>query len=186
MRFTYIIVSTVACLTINLNLSNANAAGSKAFRSYGDYTQRVLPLAGLAATLVDEDYEGSKQWLRLMTADVAMVYATKRGFNSTKWGERPKNNGNESFVSGHTSYACAGSAFIGKRYGWEYGVPAFALAAGVGASRVNADKHHWRDVIAGCAMSYALAEIFVTKKGMEDVIPVIGPDFLGMRFHWDY
>jgi membrane-associated phospholipid phosphatase len=165
----------------------ASLAGSDILQSYGDVMQFALPAAALGITALKDDSEGYKQWLRDMAASMTVTYAVKYAANNSTLGQRPhKNDGGYSFPSGHTAAACAGSAYLGKRYGWEYGVPAFGLAALTGYSRINAREHHWRDVIAGCALSYAMTEFFVTRQGMENIIPVIGPDFIGFRFAMTY
>ncbi len=73
--------------------------------------------------------------------------------------ERP-NGGDQSFPSGHTASAFMGASFLHYRYGWEYGVPAYAAAALVAYSRVDADKHYWEDVVAAAVLANVTAYIF--------------------------
>jgi membrane-associated phospholipid phosphatase len=47
-----------------------------------------------------------------------------------------------------------------KRYGWEYGVPAYALASFVAYSRVESRQHYAHDVIAGAALGIISSYIF--------------------------
>jgi len=47
-----------------------------------------------------------------------------------------------------------------KRYGWGYGVPAYALASFVAYSRVEAREHYAHDVIAGASIGIASSYIF--------------------------
>jgi membrane-associated phospholipid phosphatase len=47
-----------------------------------------------------------------------------------------------------------------KRYGWEYGVPAYAAASFVAYSRVEANRHYPRDVIAGAGIGILSSYIF--------------------------
>ncbi len=46
-----------------------------------------------------------------------------------------------------------------KRYGWDYGIPAYAAASFVGYSRVESGKHYAHDVVAGAAIGI-IAVIF--------------------------
>jgi membrane-associated phospholipid phosphatase len=55
-----------------------------------------------------------------------------------------------------------------KRYGWKYGVPAYAVATFVGGARVAADKHFVHDVIAGAALGTA-GGWFLTRKRNDQV-----------------
>lgn len=79
--------------------------------------------------------------------------------------QRPENNGDKSFPSGHTSAAFQGAAFIQKRYGWKYGLPSYALAGFVGYSRMEgeSDKHYPSDVIAGVAIGILSSYYFKTE-----------------------
>ena len=47
-----------------------------------------------------------------------------------------------------------------KRYGLEYGIPAYGLASFVAYSRVEAGQHHPHDVIAGAAIGIVSSYIF--------------------------
>lgn len=63
-----------------------------------------------------------------------------------------------SFPSGHTATAFAFASVIGADYGWGWGVPAYALAAFVGFSRMNDNQHYFHDVVGGATLgiSYGL------------------------------
>ena len=60
----------------------------------------------------------------------------------------------------HTSVSFTGAAFIQRRYGWKWGIPAYAVASYVGWSRTYAKKHDWWDVVAGAALGAGSAYIF--------------------------
>lgn len=64
---------------------------------------------------------------------------------------RPEGSG-FSFPSGHTSAAFASATVIQQHYGWKFGVPAYAVAAYVGASRLEIRKHYLSDVAFGAAI----------------------------------
>jgi membrane-associated phospholipid phosphatase len=66
--------------------------------------------------------------------------------------ERPDGSDSLSFPSGHTSSAFSLAAVANHHYGWKVGVPMYALAAGIGLSRVEQDRHHLSDVIAGATL----------------------------------
>jgi len=68
--------------------------------------------------------------------------------------ERPDGSDNQSFPSGHTSQAFAMASVAQQHYGWKIGVPAYALAGLMGASRIHEDKHWLSDVVAGAALGY--------------------------------
>lgn len=64
---------------------------------------------------------------------------------------RPEGSG-FSFPSGHTSAAFASATVIQQHYGWKFGVPAYAVASYVAASRVEMRKHYLSDVAFGAAI----------------------------------
>jgi membrane-associated phospholipid phosphatase len=64
---------------------------------------------------------------------------------------RPEGSG-FSFPSGHTSAAFASATVIQQHYGWKFGVPAYAVATYVAASRVEMKKHYLSDVAFGAAI----------------------------------
>jgi membrane-associated phospholipid phosphatase len=64
---------------------------------------------------------------------------------------RPEGSG-FSFPSGHTSAAFASATVIQQHYGWKFGLPAYAVAAYVGASRVEMRKHYLSDVAFGAVI----------------------------------
>jgi membrane-associated phospholipid phosphatase len=133
----------------------AAAPASDGVETAGDVLQVALPVTALAATLSRDDTEGSLQFLKSFASTMGATYALKLTIDK----ERP-DGGDMSFPSGHTSAAFSGASFLQRRYGWAYGLPAYAAASFVGWSRVDADRHHWEDVIAGAAIGIAGTYIF--------------------------
>lgn len=123
----------------------------------GDVLRFVLPgtAAGLALGL--EDNEGLFQFGKSAALTLGATYALKYTIDE----ERP-DGGSRSFPSGHTSISFSSAEFLRKRYGWQYGLPAYAVAAFVGYSRVEADKHYTHDVLAGAALGVVSSYLFTT------------------------
>lgn len=66
---------------------------------------------------------------------------------------RPRPDGSRfSFPSGHTSATFATATVLQRHFGWKAGVPAYALAGYVAASRLQENKHFASDVIFGAAV----------------------------------
>ena len=102
-------------------------------------------------------------------ATMGVVLGTKYAVDS----KRP-DGGSLSFPSGHTAGAFAGASYLHYRYGWKWGLPAYAAAAVVGYSRVEADRHYWYDVVGGAAIANLFA--FVVTDSFDDdvvIIPII-------------
>ena len=146
-----------------------------------DILTAVVPLTGLSVAYFTDDTEGQKQWLRNTCVNQVLVSALRLGFNETSLGERP--NGHEyGFPSGHVAFVMSGATFLHQRYGWNWGIPAYLAAASVAYVRVDEDKHHWRDVLAAGALSYGVAMLTVTPKNATYLAPIIGPNFIGLRW----
>lgn len=141
----------------------------------------AIPVGALALAFFTDDVEGQKQWFRNTIANQAIISAARVGFNETEWGERP-NGGGYGFPSGHVGFAASGASFLQERYGWKYGIPAWMLVGYVSWERVDNDKHHWRDVLASAVVGYGVGKLFVTPENPTHLAPVIGPEFLGLRW----
>lgn len=135
----------------------------------------ALPVATLAGVLIEQDWTGLKQGAltAVTTAGATLIlkYAVKE--------KRPDGSNFHSFPSGHTSTTFATATFLQRRYGWKFGVPAYAVATYVGWGRVYAKKHHWWDVVAGAAIGAGSALIYTrpfAEKHDLSLIPYAGPD----------
>ena len=147
----------------------------------GHVVMSALPVTALAIAYFKDDTEGEKQWLRNVLANQFLTSVARLGFNETSWGVRPTGNG-YGFPSGHVAFAATGASFLQERYGWQYGVPAWILTGFVAWNRVDNGDHHWRDVIASGVLAYGVGKLFVTPENATHLAPVIGPDFLGLRW----
>jgi membrane-associated phospholipid phosphatase len=140
----------------------------------------VVPLGALAYAYAIDDTEGEKEWFRSILVSQFLNTAARVAFNPSL-GRRP--NGHQyGFPSGHVAFVTSGAAFLQDRYGWQFGVPAYLLAGYVASERVRDDHHYWRDVIAAGALSFGVSKLFVTPQNATYMAPVIGPDFIGMRW----
>ncbi|HAM71880.1 MAG TPA: PAP2 family protein [Verrucomicrobiales bacterium] len=133
-----------ACLAL---LCPPAARGAGATELSGDVLQFALPAAALGLTAWYEDRTGAIEFAESAAATLAVTYTLKYTVS-----ERRPNGGAHSFPSGHTSISFASAEFMRKRYGWEYGVPAYAAATWVAYSRVASRQHHTYDVVAGGAI----------------------------------
>lgn len=150
----------------------------KAVRTSGDVLAFVTPVASLATVLVLQDWQGLKQGALTGITTIGLTYALKYIVKK----ERPDHSNNHSFPSMHASVSFTGAAFIQRRYGWKWGIPAYAVATYVGWSRVYGKKHDWWDVAAGAAMGIGSAYIFTrpfAKKHNLSISPVASDKHFG-------
>lgn len=130
------------------------------------------------------DYEGVKQ----LGYSVGSTWATTEVLKRTIKEERPnapEGSTGLSFPSGHTSFAFSGAAYWQCRYGWEIGVPMYALASFVGYSRVRVKMHNYADVAAGVALGIAFNYLFTDRYNNGNtsvsISPTDGGAYLGFR-----
>jgi membrane-associated phospholipid phosphatase len=57
-----------------------------------------------------------------------------------------------SFPSGHTTISFASATVLQQHFGWKAGIPAYAVATYVAASRVQMKRHYLSDVTFGAAL----------------------------------
>lgn len=171
----------LAAAAFLLTLGTAAGPARAADTISGHVVMSALPVAALALAYSKDDIEGEKQWLRNTLANQLLTSVARLGFNYTSLGERPTGHG-YGFPSGHVAFAGSGAAFLSERYGWQYGVPAWLLTGYVAWVRVDNGDHHWQDVVVASALSYGVGKLFVTPEEATHLAPVIGPDFIGMRW----
>jgi membrane-associated phospholipid phosphatase len=171
----------VVVVAIILSVLNVPTAARGANGLSGDIITATLPVTAFAIAYFRDDVEGEKEWLRNTVANQLLTSVARIGFNYTSLGERP--NGNPyGFPSGHVAFVASGASFLQERYGWEYGVPAWLLTGYVAYVRVDNKSHHWRDVLASGVLAYGVGKLFVTSEDATYLAPVIGPDFIGLRW----
>ncbi len=150
---------------------------SDAIKTSGDILQFVLPATAAGMTLAYKDGEGAWEFGKSAALTLGVTYALKYSVD-----EKRPNGGNQSFPSGHTSISFSAAEFMRKRYGWEYGVPAYALASFVAYSRVESGEHHAHDVIAGASIGIVSSFIFTKPyKGWKVDVEADGK-YYGLRF----
>lgn len=159
-------------------------AQNQTVTSAGDIIQIVLPAAALTSCFIYTDTPETAwhkkpaiQFLKAYTAGLILQQSLKRIVQKP----RPDGSDNYSFPSGHTTSAFSGAAFIERRYGWQYGLPAYALAAFVGYSRIQAKKHDGWDVLAGAAIGTATSYLFTkpySQKPLDISINKSGNNFM--------
>ena len=126
-----------------------------------------LQLAGAAATYtlgrltrspkvsrVGADLIRAQLLSQVLTAGVKM--SVRRG--------RPDGT-NFSFPSGHTSVTFASATVLQRHFGWKAGVPAYAVATYVAASRINEKRHFLSDVAFGAAVGIVAGRTVTIGRG---------------------
>lgn len=138
------------CLTFSVSVQAGDS-----IETAGDVLMVILPATAAGLTVGFKDSKGTLQF----GESTALALGATYGLKYTIAEERP-NGGRHSFPSAHTSISFSSAEFMRKRYGWNYGIPAYAAALFVAYSRVEARQHHTHDVIAGAAIGIGSSYLF--------------------------
>ena len=169
-------------LTAALLLSGSALAATPAYaksdiETAGDIIAVTIPAIAYGSTYYMDDP-------RSFATNAVATYGLKKAIDK----DRPDHSDDDSFPSGHTSIAFQGASFIHKRYGLEYSIPAYVGATFVGYSRIEADKHHTSDVLAGAALGVA-SSMFLTKSYHNDELVIsanLAPESYQVALHYQF
>lgn len=152
-RFAVLIMASVFLCHTALRAQN------QTLEKTGDVFLFALPAISLGASFLEKDRMGTQQFIKGFALNQAMTLGLKWAISKP----RPNGENNNAFPSGHTSTTFQAAAFIQKRYGWTYGLPAYLLAAFTGYSRIDADKHDFMDVLAGAALGMGCSLLLTSR-----------------------
>lgn len=119
-------------------------------------------VTGLVAAIVKKDKKGILE----LSLSAATGIAVNYGLNACIRKDRPQMpaapgwSDRHAFPSTHTMAAFDGATFLMRRYGWKWGVPAYAVSTYVAWARVHTKKHDWWDVVGGAAVGAGCALIY--------------------------
>ena len=127
----------------------------------GDYAQHAPAITSLLMVIAKKDKKGFWQFTKSYATTLALTYALKYTINKPRPEEATDGH---AFPSGHTSVAFLGASFLQRRYGWEYGIPAYLVASFVVYSRIEgiSDRHDPWDVLAGTIVGVGSTYLFTT------------------------
>jgi len=100
---------------------------------------------------------------------------------------RTRPDGSErSFPSGHASVSFASATVLQRHFGWKVGIPAYAVASYVAASRIQTNRHYLSDVAFGAALGIVAGRTVTVGLGNARfaVAPTVTPGGGGVAFTW--
>jgi membrane-associated phospholipid phosphatase len=149
----------LALAGVALILASAAPAFADGIETTGTGMAIALPVIAAGVSLYKDDRTGLAQLAADTLATVGTVYALKHIVRE----QRPDKSDFQSFPSDTSALAFAPAQYLWDRYGWEYGLPAYAAATFVGYSRIEAKQHHWYDVAASAGFAFGFSKIFTTR-----------------------
>ncbi|MGC8535143.1 MAG: phosphatase PAP2 family protein [Rhizomicrobium sp.] len=181
-----VLVAALACLS-GFTLP---AQASSSVKALGQDVAIALPVIAGGITVWRNDWIGLAQAAVTGIATVGTVYGLKHFVHECRPFAMPCHGHSnlDSFPSGTSAVAFVPAQYLWQRYGWKFGVPAYAAAAFVGYSRVDSREHHWWDVVASAAISLGYNEIFTTRyqpRGFSTGLSA-GPGgaYMSLKYRW--
>jgi membrane-associated phospholipid phosphatase len=144
----------------------------------GDVLVFALPIAAAGLTLGFKDGQGALEFGESAALAMGVTYALKFTID-----EKRPNGDNQSFPSAHASISFASAEFVRKRYGWDYGIPAYVVATFVAYSRVESKQHYTHDVIGGAAIGIVSSYLFTRPYKGWNIQPEAGYSYFGIRLN---
>ncbi|WP_142784039.1 phosphatase PAP2 family protein [Changchengzhania lutea] len=131
------------------------------YQLFGDYAQHAPALTSLIMIVAKKDKKGFWQFAKSYGTTLGVAYVLKYAI------DKPRPDGRtdgKAFPSGHTAVAFSGASFLQRRYGWEYGIPAYAVAGLVAYTRIEGidDRHDVWDVLGGMVVGVGSTYLFTT------------------------
>ena len=157
----------------------------KGVRTSTDVIAVALPATALAVTLIKQDWEGLKEG----ALSAAVTAGVTLGLKYIVKEQRPDFSNRHSFPSGHSAVTFASATYIGRRYGWKWSIPAYALSTYTAWGRVYGRKHHWWDVAAGAAIGAAGSMLFThpyMRKHEAALVPMVTDTSAGFAMGFSF
>lgn len=175
----------IVCMLLLMMSSHLCYAQREAVDKTTDVLCLAPALTGACVAWANEDWDGMKQLGLSTAAGIAANYLLEAAITK----DRPDGTGHHAFPSTHTMAAFTGTTFLTRRYGWKWGVPAYAVSSYVAWGRCYAKKHDAWDVLGGAALGSACAYFLTTSYAKNkdlSVAPVVWENgcgvLLSMRF----
>ncbi|HEY3278678.1 MAG TPA: phosphatase PAP2 family protein [Syntrophorhabdaceae bacterium] len=166
-----LVIAFLLCL-----ITGAGVHAGNSIEAAGEVLTLLLPATAAGITAYQKDGKGALQLVESVALTAAVTYGLKYTIT-----ESAPNGDSHSFPSAHTSLSFSSAEFLRKRYGWEYGLPAYAAATFVAVSRVEAKDHYVHDVLAGAAIGIASSYIFTKPYNGWNIQAAAGEKYYGIK-----
>jgi len=119
----------------------------------------ALPVVAGGISVAKDDWNGVVELALDTTTTAGTAFLLKYVVHE----RRPNGTDDQSFPSDTSALAFAPAEYLWDRYGWQYGLPAYAAAGFVGYSRVASKEHHWWDVAASAGLAFGYSKLITTR-----------------------
>jgi membrane-associated phospholipid phosphatase len=178
-------IKRIGAAAAALALSTHTALADTKLETAGTGVAIALPVIAGGIALYKHDRVGVAQLVVETGLTVGTAYALKQFVRE----RRPDGSDYQSFPSETTALSASGSSFLWGRYGWQYGLPAFAATQFVSYTRIEAKQHHWYDTLTSSAIAagygYVVTTPFKKRYNISTSLSA-APDgaFVNMSYKW--
>ncbi len=152
----------LACAALAIGCAAPCAAGPHGWDQASSIGRDIMVAAALGVPAVQGDWQGDLQAGSSMLLGAGVAFGLKEAFPE----ERPDHSDRKSFPSGHSATAFAAGPTLENRYGWQVGLPAFALASFVATpARVERASTIGYDVVAGAGIGTGSGFLLTASSG---------------------
>jgi hypothetical protein len=139
--------------------AQAAIASKNTEKAAGDAIAYSLPVAALTITFLhDDDWTGVKEYSFVAAATMGTTLLIRQFVRKTS----PDGSTDRSFPSIEAAVGSPAGSYLWRRYGWQYGIPAFLLEQGASFLLDRAGKHRLVDGLAVTALSAGFSWMAVT------------------------
>jgi len=189
LKSVYAVVAVVALSTVSLlaSISPASAQKSGFFHQEAEFASNSGNLAYLAGAIfvpvLTHENDGSSASIRAVDS-LGTTLAITEILKDVSREKRPDSNSLDSFPSGHTSAAFSVATIESTFY--PHQAPYwFAGATLIGASRLQLNRHHLQDVLAGAAIGFGTSKWEVSQRHGLILAPFISPTGSGLTVNFN-
>lgn len=165
--FAFILVLLTCIASVEAAQKKCNRSGRDS--KFANFGKTAMPIATLGVNAFHLDWLGAI----ISQGMTHGLYAIGRE-SENKIGKRRPCGCNGAFPSGHMIVYGVNASFLHYRYGWQYGLPAYAMTIAFSVDRVRHKAHSWGDMIGTFAITNAIMYL-ITPRFTEDVKYL--PDF---------
>ncbi|MEI9990257.1 MAG: hypothetical protein WDM86_09480 [Rhizomicrobium sp.] len=134
-------------------------AADSGLRKAGNILNIALPVGAAGVALLHRDWKGFGEFAVAAGLTVGTTYALQQLVRI----RRPDHSDFHSFAPPELALADSSADFLWDRYGWQYGLPAYAARFVSSYALTDNKKNHWYDTLASAAVAYGFNYAVVTR-----------------------
>ena len=162
----------LVCAALVIPASASAAAPDSSLRKAGNILTVALPVTAIGVTLLHHrDWRGLGEFAVSAGLTVGAAYAIRQMVRE----QRPDHSDFHTLTPPDLALADASADYMWSRYGWRYGVPAYAASALVSYALSDAKKNHWYDTLASGALAFGFNYAIVDRYHEHRVHVTAGP-----------